>query len=72
MVILKLLSEEIFDFSAEQMTQVKTKTSKPKCAGIFGGLSALSKSWKGTKPSLVKVTLETLFAFFLNCILLIL
>ena len=28
MVILKLLSEEIFDFSAEQMTQAKTKNLK--------------------------------------------
>jgi exportin-1 len=35
MIILKLLSEEIFDFSAEQMTQTKIKNLKNQMCGEF-------------------------------------
>ena len=35
MVILKLLSEEIFDYSADQMTQAKTKALKNQMCNEF-------------------------------------
>jgi exportin-1 len=55
MVILKLLSEEIFDFSAEQMSM---------CAE-FGEIFNLCNEVleKANKPSLIKATLETLLRF---------
>lgn len=40
MVILKLLSEEVFDFSAEHMTQTKTKTLKTQMSSEFTGESS--------------------------------
>lgn len=65
MVILKLLSEEIFDYSAEQMTQVKTRNLKNQMCGEFSEIFNLCYEVleKATKPSLIKATLETLLKF---------
>ncbi|CDZ97086.1 nuclear export receptor crm1 [Phaffia rhodozyma] len=65
MVILKLLSEEIFDYSAEQMTQAKTKALKYQMCGEFSEIFQLCSEVleKAQKPSLIKATLETLLRF---------
>lgn len=65
MIILKLLSEEIFDFSAEQMTQAKTKNLKNQMCGEFSEIFKLCSEIleEAQKPSLVKATLETLLRF---------
>ncbi|KAF9192787.1 Karyopherin transporter [Haplosporangium sp. Z 767] len=65
MVILKLLSEEIFDYSAEQMTQVKTKNLKNSMCGQFSEIFQLCSEvlQKANKPSLIKATLDTLLRF---------
>ncbi|WVQ72072.1 hypothetical protein IAR50_001616 [Cryptococcus sp. DSM 104548] len=65
MIILRLLSEEVFDFSAEQMTQAKTKALKQTMCAEFGEVFQLCNEVldKANKPSLVKATLETLLRF---------
>jgi exportin-1 len=65
MVILKLLSEEVFDFSAEQMTQEKAKNLKNSLNGEFSDIFQLCLEVleKAQKPSLIKATLETLLRF---------
>lgn len=65
MIILKLLSEEIFDFSAEQMTQAKTKALKQSMCQEFSEIFNLCNEVleKANKPSLIKATLETLLRF---------
>lgn len=65
MAVLKLLSEEIFDFSAEQMTQQKTKNLKNQMCGEFSEIFQLCSEIleKAQKPSLIKATLETLLRF---------
>lgn len=65
MIVLKLLSEEIFDFSAEQMTQQKTKNLKNQMCGEFSEIFQLCSEIleKASKPSLIKATLETLLRF---------
>ncbi|KAK7031943.1 importin N-terminal domain-containing protein [Favolaschia claudopus] len=65
MVILKLLSEEIFDFSAEQMTQLKTKNLKNQMSGEFSEIFKLCCEVlkDANKSSLIKATLETLLRF---------
>lgn len=65
MVILKLLSEEIFDYSAEQMTQTKTKNLKNQMCGEFSEIFQLCSEVleKAQKASLIKATLETLLRF---------
>jgi exportin-1 len=65
MIILKLLSEEIFDFSAEQMTQAKTKALKQSMCAEFGDIFNLCNEVleNANKPSLIKATLETLLRF---------
>ncbi|KAH0445965.1 hypothetical protein IEQ34_025200 [Dendrobium chrysotoxum] len=65
MVILRLLSEEIFDYSAEQMTQVKTKNLKNQMCGEFSEVFQLCSEVleKAQKPSLIKATLETMLKF---------
>ena len=65
MVILKLLSEEIFDFSAEQMTQTKIKNLKNQMCGEFSEIFKLCSEvlGEGQKSSLIKATLETLLRF---------
>lgn len=65
MVILRLLSEEIFDYSAEQMTQAKTKNLKNQMCGEFAEVFQLCSEVleKAQKPSLIKATLETMLRF---------
>ncbi|KAF8188381.1 CRM1 C terminal-domain-containing protein [Pholiota molesta] len=65
MVILKLLSEEIFDFSAEQMTQTKIKNLKNQMCGEFSEIFKLCSEVleEAHKVSLIKATLETLLRF---------
>ncbi|CAK5279627.1 unnamed protein product [Mycena citricolor] len=65
MIILKLLSEEIFDFSAEQMTQTKIKNLKNQMCGEFSEIFKLCSDVLGEaqKTSLIKATLETLLRF---------
>lgn len=65
MAILRLLSEEIFDFSAEQMTQAKTKNLKNQMCGEFSEVFQLCSEVleKAQKPSLIKATLETMLRF---------
>ncbi|CAG8519012.1 10877_t:CDS:10 [Acaulospora colombiana] len=65
MAILKLLSEEIFDYSAEQMTQLKTKNLKTQMCHEFSKIFELCNEVleKAHQPSLIKATLETLLRF---------
>lgn len=65
MVILKLLSEEIFDYSAEQMTQAKVKNLKNQMCGEFSEVFKLCSEIleEAQKTSLIKATLETLLRF---------
>lgn len=65
MTILRLLSEEIFDFSAEQMTQTKIKHLKNQMCGEFSEIFKLCSEVlaEATKTSLIKATLETLLRF---------
>ncbi|KAJ1939667.1 Karyopherin transporter, partial [Linderina pennispora] len=65
MAILKLLSEEVFDFSAEQMTQAKTRNLKQQMCGEFSSIYTLCNEilQKAVQPSLINATLETLLRF---------
>lgn len=65
MVILKLLSEEIFDFGSESMTAAKTKNLKNTMCGQFGEVYELCHMvlQTSTKASLIKATLHTLLRF---------
>ncbi|KAJ7063143.1 CRM1 C terminal-domain-containing protein [Mycena amicta] len=65
MLVLKLLSEEIFDFSAEQMTQTKIKNLKNQMCGEFSEIFKLCQEVleEAQKSSLIKATLETLLRF---------
>jgi exportin-1 len=65
MVILKLLSEEIFDYSAEQMTQAKAKNLKNQMSNEFSEIFKLCQEIleDAQKTSLIKATLETLLRF---------
>ncbi|KAJ1569665.1 Karyopherin transporter [Cladochytrium tenue] len=65
MAILKLLSEEIFDFSTEQLTQAKAKNLKNSMRGEFSEIFQLCQEVldKATRPSLILATLETLLRF---------
>ena len=60
-----LSSEEIFDFSAEQMTSAKAKNLKNQMCGEFSSIFQLCDEilQKAEKHSLIKVTLETLLRF---------
>jgi exportin-1 len=64
MNILKILSEEIFDFS-EQMTQAKTDSLRKCMCSQFAAIYQLCKEVLdcAKKPELIKVTLETLLKF---------
>ncbi|KAJ3118572.1 hypothetical protein HDU96_000524 [Phlyctochytrium bullatum] len=57
--------EEIFDFSAEQMTQQKIKNLKNSMCQEFSEIFQLCQEVlnKATKPSLISATLETLLRF---------
>lgn len=65
MAVLKLLSEEIFDFSAEQMTQAKVNNLKNQMCGEFSEIFKLCSEIleEAQKSSLIKITLETLLRF---------
>lgn len=65
MVILRLLSEEIFEFSAEQMTTAKTKELKAQICQEFAEVFSLCVEVleKADKASLIKVTLEAMLRF---------
>lgn len=65
MVILKLLSEEVFDFSAEQMTQARIKNLKNQMCGEFSEIFKLCSEVleEAQKVALIKATLETLLRF---------
>ncbi|KAG7810452.1 hypothetical protein KL921_002947 [Ogataea angusta] len=65
MVILKLLSEEIFDFSAEQMTQAKAKSLKTRMCDEFSEIFKLCFEVldKASKPSLIVATLKSLLRY---------
>ena len=65
MVILRLLSEEIFDYSAEQMTQAKIKSLKNQLGDEFSEIFKLCCEVleEAQKTSLIRATLETLLRF---------
>jgi exportin-1 len=65
MAILKLLSEEIFDFSAEQMVQSKVSSLKNQMKQEFSEIYNLCVEVlnNANKASLIKATLETLLKF---------
>jgi len=65
MAILKLLSEEVFDFSSGQITQTKAKHLKDTMCSEFSQIFTLCQyvMEKSTNVTLVGVTLETLLRF---------
>ncbi|KAI0262870.1 CRM1 C terminal-domain-containing protein [Gloeopeniophorella convolvens] len=65
MVILKLLSEEIFEFSSQQMTQAKAATLKSQFNDELQGIFLLCTEvlTEAQKTSLINATLETLLRF---------
>lgn len=65
MTILRLLSEEVFDYSADQMTSTKTKNLKTTMCAEFSQIFQLCQEilTSANQPSLVKATLETLLRF---------
>ena len=65
MVILRLLSEEVFDYSADQMTSTRAKNLKSTMCNEFSAIFNLCTEVLGTanQTSLVKATLQTLLRF---------
>eukprot|EP00096_Caligus_rogercresseyi_P016793 TRINITY_DN975_c0_g1_i1.p1 TRINITY_DN975_c0_g1~~TRINITY_DN975_c0_g1_i1.p1 ORF type:complete len:1062 (-),score=444.95 TRINITY_DN975_c0_g1_i1:1520-4705(-) len=65
MVILKLLSEELFDFSSGQMTQTKAKHLKDSMCGQFSEVFNLCEAVMSNSQNatLVGATLDTLLRF---------
>ncbi|GFQ86528.1 exportin-1 [Trichonephila clavata] len=65
MTILKLLSEEVFDFSCGQMTKIKAKHLKDTMCNEFSQIFQLCNTVLETSsyPLLVHATLETLLRF---------
>ena len=65
MAILKLLSEEVFDFSSGQMMQTKAKHLKDTMCSEFSQIFQLCQfvMEKSQNVALVAVTLETLLRF---------
>ena len=65
MAILRLLSEEVFDYSADQMTSAKTKNLKTTMCAEFSSIFQLCSEVLNTadQTSLIKATLETLLRF---------
>ena len=65
MAILRLLSEEVFDYSADQMTSSKTKNMKSTMCQEFSSIFQLCSEVLNTanQSSLIKATLETLLRF---------
>jgi exportin-1 len=66
MSILRLLSEEVFDYSADTMTSTKTKNLKTTMCAEFSSIFSLCSEVLNTanQASLIKATLETLLRFF--------
>lgn len=66
MTILRLLSEEVFDYSADQMTSTKTKNLKSTMCSEFASIFQLCTEVLSSadQASLIKATLETLLRFF--------
>ncbi|GMM55064.1 exportin [Maudiozyma humilis] len=66
MIILKLLSEEVFDFSAEQMTQKKALHLKESMSKEFEQIFKLCFQVleQASSPSLVVAALESLLRYF--------
>ncbi|KAI6250221.1 Exportin-1 [Erysiphe necator] len=66
MAILRLLSEEVFDYSADQMTSTKTKNLKITMCAEFSSIFQLCSEVlnSATQQGLIKATLETLLRFF--------
>lgn len=66
MSILRLLSEEVFDYSADQMTSTKTKNLKTTMCAEFSSIFSLCSEVlnSANQTSLIKATLETLLRFF--------
>ncbi|CAG9759763.1 unnamed protein product [Ceutorhynchus assimilis] len=65
MIILKLLSEELFDFSSGNITQIKAKHLKDTMCSEFSAIFHLCQFVleNSQNPSLVDATLETLLKF---------
>ncbi|KAL8944857.1 MAG: hypothetical protein Q9216_000147 [Gyalolechia sp. 2 TL-2023] len=65
MAILRLLSEEVFDYSADQMTSSKTKNMKSTMCQEFSSIFQLCSEVLNTanQSNLIKATLETLLRF---------
>ncbi|CCH43345.1 Exportin-1 [Wickerhamomyces ciferrii] len=65
MVILKLLSEEVFDYSSEQLTQAKIKNLKLRMGQEFQEIYKLCFEVldKATRPSLIVATLKALLKY---------
>ncbi|KAH8928357.1 putative CRM1-nuclear export factor, exportin [Atractiella rhizophila] len=65
LTILKLLSEEIFDFSAQQLTRNRTKSMQIQIQKEFKDVFDLCEEIvaNGEKPSLIQATLEALHRF---------
>ncbi|KAJ4330999.1 Karyopherin transporter [Didymella glomerata] len=65
MVILRLLSEEVFDYSEEQMTSTKRRELKQSMCDEFTSIYQLCSEVlrTATEASLIKATLETLLRF---------
>lgn len=65
MAILRLLSEEVFDYSADQMTSIKTKNLKQQMCQEFSAVFQLCSEVLNTanQASLIRATLETLLKF---------
>lgn len=65
MAILRLLSEEVFDYSADQLTSAKTKELKQGMSNEFTAIYQLCSEVlrTATQASLIKATLETLLRF---------
>ncbi|KAI1127330.1 CRM1 C terminal-domain-containing protein [Nemania abortiva] len=65
MIILRLLSEEVFDYSADQMTSAKTRNLKTTMCNEFSQIFQLCQEIlsSANQSSLIKATLETLLRF---------
>src|SRR5204863_3559108 len=65
MAILRLLSEEVFDYSQDQMTSAKAKNLKTTMCQEFSSIFQLCSEVLNTanQSSLIKATLETLLRF---------
>lgn len=65
MIILKLMSEEVFDFSQDEMTQAKANSLKLSLKAEFEEIFKLCYEVldKTTKPSLIIATLNTLLKY---------